>query len=80
MHYHALYLWLEFDGDLWRAVVEFSVFGILGWIVGVLPWRRSRKTQKQIADSLNTDTPGGLTDLVKAIGKLAERDVDEDHR
>jgi hypothetical protein len=77
MHYHAIYLWLEVDGAVWKAVVGWCVLGLLGWIVGVLPWRRHRKTQTQIADRLDTSTPGGLTDLVTAVNKLVERDGHE---
>jgi len=33
------------------------------------PWRAHRRTQKLIADRLNTRTPGGLADLVKRDGK-----------
>lgn len=80
MHWTAIYGWLEDQGGLWKAVVGYAVLGILGWIVGVLPWRRSRQTQKEIADKLDTTTPGGLTDLVNAVNKLVEKETDEDHR
>jgi hypothetical protein len=70
-------MWLDNDGGLWKAVVAFWVAVILGWLIGVLPWRRNRKTQKAIADSLNTNTPGGLTDLVTAVNKLVERNSHE---
>lgn len=76
MHYHAIYVWLDNDGGLWKAVVGFWIVFVFTWLVGVLPWRRSRKVQKQIADSLDTNTPGGLADLVRAIEK---RDTDADH-
>jgi hypothetical protein len=77
MHYHTIYQWLE-DNNLWKDVLTFCVFGIMGWLVGFAPWRRHRKTQAAIADSLDTSTPGGLTALVDAIQNLAgESDDDE---
>src|ERR1700722_1469483 len=77
MHYHVIYQWLV-DNNLWKDVITFVVFGVLGWTVGALPWRRHRKTQVAIADSLDTNTPGGLTALVNAIQNLAgEEDDDE---
>lgn len=79
MHWHTIYAWLDNDGGLWKAVIGFWIVAGFSWLVGVLPWRRSRKVQKQIADRLDTNTPGGLADLVKAIEKLAERDAREDH-
>jgi hypothetical protein len=78
VHYHAIYLWLEGEGNLWKAVVAFWVAVILGWLVGVLPWLRNRKTREQIADRLNTETPGGLADLVKAINRLEKRNDEAD--
>lgn len=79
MHYHTIYAWLDNDGGLWKAVIGFWVVAAFTWLVGVLPWRRSRRVQQKIADSLDTKTPGGLADLVRAVDKLAERDTDADH-
>lgn len=70
--------WLQANG-FWVAVVAWSVFTTLTAAVAWLPWKRHRKAQKLIADRLDTSTPGGLTDVVQAIGNLKE-DVDEGHR
>jgi hypothetical protein len=80
VHYLTAYEWLEREGSLWKAVVGFWVVAVFTWFLGVLPWRRHRKTQKQIADRLDTTTPGGLTDLVTAVNELIEERANEDHR
>lgn len=58
--------WLVAQG-LYRDIVSVCVVGLLAPIVAYRPWKKHRETQKQIADSLNTKTPGGLSDVVKAL-------------
>ena len=64
--------WLQVNG-FWVAVIAWTVFTGLTVAVGWLPWRRNRRMQQKIADSLDTSTPGGLTDLVNAVNKLREQ-------
>lgn len=68
--------WLQVNG-FWTAFIAWNVFGLLTAAVAWRPWRRSRKVQAEIADRLNTKTPGGLTDLVKAVDKLQRGDSSE---
>jgi hypothetical protein len=64
----------------WTAVIAWAVFSVLTVAAGWIPWRRNRKTQERIADSLDTSTPGGLTDLVQAVDKLQRGDSNEADR
>lgn len=73
-HYHAIYWWLVDQGNLWKAVVGVAVAAVFTWICAIVPWLRHRRTQAAIADRLDTRTPGGLTELVKAINRLAEQE------
>ena len=47
-----------------------SLTAALAW----LPWKRHKKTQDKIADSLDTSTPGGLTSVVESLNKLGEEE------
>jgi membrane protein implicated in regulation of membrane protease activity len=67
--------WLQVNG-FWVAVIAWAVFSGLTVIAGWRPWRRHRKLQEQIADSLDTSTPGGLTDLVEAVRELGRQGDD----
>lgn len=73
--------WLEAN-NFWKAQVAFWVTMILGTIVGLClrPWRAwkaHRRTQEQIADRLDTSTPGGLSDLVNVLHELLHEAQDE---
>lgn len=71
------YHWLVSNG-LWTGTI-FAFTGVLvtaalgkAWslISGIHPfklWREHVRTQKAIAQALDTSTPGGLTDVVAAI-------------
>jgi hypothetical protein len=78
---HHVFHWLQVNG-FWTACIAWSVFGILTAAAAWRPWHRHAKVQAEIADRLNTKTPGGLTDLVKAVDKLREQDggAGADHR
>lgn len=58
--------WLVANG-LYRDIISVVVVGILAPLVAYRPWKKHRATQKQIADSLDTSTPGGLTDVLRAV-------------
>lgn len=58
----ALWHWLEAQGlvkDLVGTVVAITCAHLAGWRPG-----KHQRTQEQIADRLDTDTPGGLHDVV----------------
>lgn len=74
------YWWLE-ENNFWKSQVAFWVTIALSAIVGVFlrPWRawkRHKATQEAIADRLDTQTPGGLADLVAALKQLTH-DLDD---
>jgi hypothetical protein len=69
--------WLEAN-SFWKTVVGFGILSVLTFLAGMVPWRKHRHTQRQIADSLDTKTPGGLTDLVNAIEQLAKKRPSDD--
>jgi hypothetical protein len=64
--------WLQVNG-FWTAVIAWSVFSMLTVAAAWMPWRKSRKVQAEIANNLDTSTPGGLTDLVNAVNALREQ-------
>jgi hypothetical protein len=66
------YQWLVAN-NLWKATVAFWVTLALG--TALRPWRawkQHRAAQDKIADSLDTSTPGGLTELAASLRKLAD--------
>lgn len=80
MHYHAIFDWLV-NNNLWKATVAFWVTLFLGVMLGAAmrPWRawkHHREVQEKIADRLDTSTPGGLSDLVKALRAVLD-ELDE---
>jgi hypothetical protein len=75
---HA-YHWLEAN-NLWQALVAWVIFTSLTAAVAWLPWKRHRKTEREIADSLDTSTPGGLTDLVDALRRPDRDENGKDDR
>ena len=82
MHYHAAYIWLENQG-LWKAVIGWLVGTVFGTVFVRRSWMKHRKAQADIADSLNTKTPGGLTevsDQLKVIARIlrSNREGNED--
>jgi hypothetical protein len=58
----SVYYWLVNNG-LWRDVVSWGVVVLLSAVVARSPWKR----QKHIEDLLDTDKPGGLTEVVHAL-------------
>jgi hypothetical protein len=82
VHYAAIFEWLV-QNNLFKAAVAFFVTLILGAAVAVITcpwkaWQRRRRTQERIADSLDTSTPGGLTDLVHRLDRLLREQDRED--
>jgi hypothetical protein len=71
--------WLQVNG-LWTAVIAWMVFSALTVAAAWRPWSKHRKVQEKIADNLDTTTPGGLTDLVRAVNELRGDMTDADHR
>lgn len=67
----GVYQWLE-QNNLWKAAIAFGVTLALGIALTAAmrpwqAWKKHRATQEKIADRLDTSTPGGLADLVKAL-------------
>jgi hypothetical protein len=86
VHWMTIYMWLE-TNNLWKATVTWFVGIILGALVLQRPWRQHRRTQKQIAHLLDTDTEGGLNTVISEISelrceveRLARRDDHEEIR
>ena len=86
MHYMAILDWLVAN-NLFKATVAFFVTLTLGALLGVVlrpwkAWKAHKRTQERIADSLDTTTPGGLTELVHRLDRLlqdeVQREEDED--
>lgn len=68
------YWWLE-NNNFWKAQVAFWVTILLSAALAAClrpwqAWKRHRETQEKIADRLDTKTPGGLADLVKALQEI----------
>lgn len=79
MHYMAILNWLVAN-NLFKASVAFCVTVILGALLTLCcrPWKaykHRRQLQERIADSLDTATPGGLTELVHRLDKLLNDEV-----
>jgi hypothetical protein len=74
MHWLTMWGWLVNAGGFWKSVIGWAVFAVLTWAATWLPWRRHRKTQARIADSLDTRTDGGLKDVMDAINRLEKPD------
>jgi hypothetical protein len=53
--------------DLLASAVGTVVAAVIGHAVLWRPWRHHRRAQQAIEDKLDTRTPGGLADVVKAI-------------
>ncbi len=64
--------WLV-DHNLWQSVVGWLVFTVLTAAVAWFPWSKHKRVQATIADRLDTSTPGGLTDVVKAVNRALEQ-------
>jgi hypothetical protein len=62
----ALWHWLEAQGFV-RDVVGIPVALVSAHLAGWHP-RRHLRVQEQIADRLDTSTPGGLGDVVQHLG------------
>jgi hypothetical protein len=86
MHYMAIFEWLVAN-NLFKATIAFCVTVILGGLLTLCcrPWKaykHRKQLQERIADSLDTRTPGGLTELVHRLDKLlhdeANREDGED--
>jgi hypothetical protein len=78
MHWMAIFEWLV-QNNLLKATVAFWVTLILGGLVTLLlrPWKafqKRRQLQERIADSLDTRTPGGLTELVHKLDMLLQQE------
>jgi len=62
----AAYHWLVVQG-FWRAIVTWTVGFLMGTVLkGGLKraWEQHMRAQHLIADRLDTETPGGLGDLM----------------
>lgn len=55
--------------DLLASSLAFGVAHLFAWLPG--PVRAHMRAQKKIANSLDTSSPGGLTDLVAAVSRKA---------
>ena len=62
-----MYHWLVVDGQVWHAVVSFSVGFAMAKIVTFRPLKKHRQVQEEIRNLLDTSLPGGLTDVVNAV-------------
>lgn len=80
--FFTAYWWLV-DQNLWKACVNWTVAGILTIVFIRRPWKKHMKAQKaarvlthtnqtKIMDQLDTDTPGGLSEVVSSIRKLSD--------
>lgn len=58
--------WLVNEG-LYRDLVAVGAAAIVTPVIALRPFKKIVKKQEVIADSLDTSTPGGLTDLLHAI-------------
>jgi hypothetical protein len=52
------------------AVIGTTIGIAGGWLAARLPLKRSKQRQELIIDLLDTNKPGGLTDLLTAIQQL----------
>lgn len=68
MHWVAIWQWLVANG-LFRDVLATSIGLGAAKLMTMRPVQQHRQNQAQIADLLNTRTPGGLSDVVKAVKK-----------
>lgn len=64
--------WLVAQG-LYKDLLATVVAAVAGHLAAYLPLRAHRRRQDKIADLLNTDTPGGLAEVVKAVHPPAPR-------
>jgi hypothetical protein len=83
MHFASAWHWLIANGlykDLLAAVVALTVTRMAAW----RPLRRLAASQRRIEDLLNTDSPGGLREVVRALrgdgGDQDDGDADIDAR
>jgi hypothetical protein len=71
--YHALVA----DG-LWKDVLSFSIVtagaAIVAKVKLIPAWRKHREQQDRTADLLDTQTPGGLADVVDALKGLESKE------
>jgi hypothetical protein len=58
--------WLVSQG-LYHDIVNLCLLFIFGPILAYHPWKKHRESQKEIANALDTRTPGGLADVVRAV-------------
>jgi hypothetical protein len=58
--------WLVAEG-IYRDIVSAVVVTIIAPLLAFKPLRKHFKTQKKIANELDTSTPGGITDLLHAV-------------
>lgn len=64
----TVWSWLVANGlyrDLLAASIAILVTHIFAW----RPWRKHVQRQKQMIDLLNTQTPGGMKDVVDELRK-----------
>lgn len=80
-----IYGWLELNG-LWLAVIGWSVTGLLGLAVAQIKPLRKRlfhfltpEEVRKLPDLLNTNTPGGLGDLMQELRRLPVADAAATH-
>lgn len=66
----TVFHWLIRNG-LYNAVITWAVFALGAWLLAWLKliplWRHYKAQQERIVDLLDTDTPGGLKDVVEAL-------------
>lgn len=55
-----------FSRDIVSSCVGATVASLVAW----LPWKRHKERQLNIEDKLNTQTPGGLTDIKEKLDTL----------
>lgn len=74
---HAAWHWLILNGlwkDLLAAFIALAVTRAAAW----RPLKRLGASQRRIEDALDTRSPGGLHDVVKALRRDDGKDSDDD--
>jgi len=66
-----IYSWL-IHNHLWPAVVSWFVGILLGAMFSWIPFKKHLRKQNDIADKLDTKTPGGMRDIALLLAALQD--------